>query len=243
MKRTTLAIAASAIIASSLAVAPAHAKASKEETVGVGAGGLIGAAAGGPVGFIIGAAIGATIGDSFHRKNERIDTLSADLDASKETIGDLELDIAALNRDIDAMSDDLAHMQRVSYPELTRLLEAGVAMDLPFRTDEHVLPESTTERFTALGEKLATMPNVQVRLDGFADQRGASEYNQTLSEKRVAEVRELLLAAGVSPERITTAAHGETEVTDPTPDSLALERRVSVTLSLAGEASFAANPE
>ena len=205
MKRITLAIAASAIIAATtLAAVPAQAKASKEETIGVGAGGLIGAAAGGPVGFILGAAIGATIGDSFHRKNERIDTLSADLDASKETIGDLELDIVALNRDIDAMADDLAHMQRVSYPELTRLLEAGVAMDLPFRTDEHVLPESTTERFAVLGEKLATMPNVQVRLDGFADQRGASEYNQALSEKRVAEVRELLLTAGVSPERITT---------------------------------------
>ena len=243
MKRTTLAIAASAIIVSTLAAVPAHAKASKEETLGVGAGGLIGAAAGGPVGFILGAAIGATIGDSFHRKNERIDTLSADLDASNETIGDLEMDIAALNRDIDAMAGDLAHMQRVSYPELTRLLEAGVAMDLPFRTDEHVLPESTTERFSVLGEKLATMQNVQIRLDGFADQRGASEYNQTLSEKRVAEVRELLLEAGVAPERITTAAHGETEVTDPSPDTLALERRVSVTLSLAGEASFAANPE
>lgn len=243
MKRTTLAIAASAIVASTLVAVPAQAKASKEETIGVGAGALVGAAAGGPVGFIIGAAIGATIGDGFHRKNERIDTLSADLDASHETISDLELDIASLNRDIDAMADDLAHMQRVSYPELTRLLEAGVAMDLPFRTDEHVLPESTTERFTSLGEKLATMPNVQVRLDGFADQRGASEYNQALSEKRVAGVRELLLAAGVSPERITTAAHGETELTDPSPDSLALERRVSVTLSLAGEASFAANPE
>ena len=229
MKRTILAIAASAIVASTLAAAPAHAKASREETVGVGAGGLIGAAAGGPVGFIIGAAIGAKIGDSFHQKNE--------------TIADLELDVAALNRDIDAMADDLAYMERMSYPELTRLLEAGVAMDLPFRTDEHVLPASTTERFAVLGEKLATMPNVQVRLDGFADQRGASEYNQTLSEKRVAGVRELLLAAGVSPERITTAAHGETEVTDPSPDTLALERRVSVTLSLGGEAAFAANPE
>ncbi len=243
MKRMTLTIAASVIIATTLAAAPAEARASKEETIGVGAGGLIGAAAGGPVGFIIGAAIGAKLGDSYHQKNERIDTLNASLDESRDTIGDLELDIAALNRDIDAMADDLAHMQRVSYPELTRLLETGVAMDLPFRTDEHVLPASTTERFALLGEKLATMPNVQIRLDGFADQRGASEYNQALSEKRVAEVRELLLTAGVSPERITTAAHGETAVTDPSPDSLALERRVSVTLSVGGEASFAANPE
>ena len=236
MKNAT--IVTTAILASALIVSPltaAQAQASREETLGVGAGGLVGAAAGGPIGFIVGAAIGAKIGDSFHRRNERIDTLSADLDASHDTIGDLELDIAA-------MAEELAYIEQVSYPELTRLLEAGVSMDLLFRTDEHVLPASTSERFAAFGERLATMPNVQLNLDGFADPRGASDYNQRLSAQRVEQVRGLLIAAGVSPERITTAAHGETEAQDRSPDSLALERRVSVTLSVAGEASLAANP-
>lgn len=243
MKNAT--IVTTAILASALIVSPlsaAQAQTSREETLGVGAGGLVGAAAGGPMGFIVGAAIGAKIGDSFHRRNERIDTLSADLDASHDTIGDLELDIAALSRGIDAMAEDLAYIEQVSYPELTRLLEAGVSMDLLFRTDEHVLPASTSERFAAFAERLATMPNVQLNLDGFADPRGASDYNQRLSAQRVEQVRGLLIAAGVSPERITTAAHGETEAQDRSPDSLALERRVSVTLSLTGEASLAANP-
>ena len=60
-----------------LATAPAAnaANASKEESIGVGTGGVIGAVAGGPIGFIIGAAIGAKIGDTLHSKESEIDTL------------------------------------------------------------------------------------------------------------------------------------------------------------------------
>lgn len=226
-----------------LAAGPAQAAASKKETIGIGTGGVIGAVAAGPVGFIVGAAIGAKLGDTLHRKDETIDSLSAEVEVSRSTIDELELDLRALNRDIDAMGDELDHLKRVSYPELTRLLEAGIAMDLLFRTDEHALLPSTGDRFGALGRKLAGMENVLIRLDGFADTRGDADYNLALSEKRVAYVRDQLLAAGVAPERITTAAHGEAPAADDTADSLALERRVSLTLSLDGGTAVASIPE
>ena len=60
-----------------------NSRASKEETIGVGAGAIIGAAAGGPVGFIVGAAVGAKLGDTMHKKDNRIDTLTTSLDASQ----------------------------------------------------------------------------------------------------------------------------------------------------------------
>lgn len=226
-----------------LAGQSAHANASKEEAIGVGAGGVIGAVAGGPFGFIVGAAIGAKLGDSYHKKDEEIGKLEASLDDSNYTIKELELDLKALNRDIDAMSDELDHLKSVSYPELTRLLEAGVAMDLLFRTDEFALAPSTGDRFAALGQKLASMENVSIRLDGFADSRGNEVYNQALSQKRVGFVREQLIAAGVAPERITTAAHGEAQAADETLDSYALERRVSITLSIDSGPAMASTPE
>ncbi|MEM8817166.1 MAG: DUF456 family protein, partial [Pseudomonadota bacterium] len=226
-----------------VAAAPANAGASKEESVGLGAGGVVGAVAGGPIGFIVGAAIGAKIGDTLHRKDDEIETLAAELDRSNGTITDLELDLAALNRDIDSMSDELDHLESVSNPELTRLLEAGVAIDLLFRTDEHALPDTTGQRFAELGRKLADMQQVHVTLDGFADQRGDAEYNQQLSEKRVAFVREQLVAAGVAAERISSTAHGEVAADDETLDSYALERRVSITLSLDSTPSFASMPD
>ena len=78
-----------------LAIAPAAnaANASKEESIGVGAGGVIGAVAGGPIGFMIGAAIGAKIGDTLHSKESEIETLSASLDESQSAVSELEYDL------------------------------------------------------------------------------------------------------------------------------------------------------
>ena len=156
--------------------APASAEgASKKETVGVGAGGLIGAAAGGPVGFILGAAIGARIGDTLHKKDEKIDTLTASLGESRHTISDLESDVDRLQDNVDAISEELARVQRVSQPELVDLMQKGIELDLLFRTDEHELKTSTGSRLTELAQTLAGMSNVQVQLDGFADERGAQD--------------------------------------------------------------------
>ncbi len=226
------------------ASAPANAEsASTEETIGVGTGGLIGAVAGGPVGFMIGAAIGAKIGDTLHQKDERIETLTATVDQSQHTIDDLESDVERLQANVDAISDELARVQRVSKPELVDLMQKGIELDLLFRTDEHVLKTSTGSRLTELAQTLAGMSNVQVQLDGFADERGATDYNQQLSEKRVDYVRERLIEAGIDPTRISTTAHGESRADDDRADSLALERRVSVRLYIDDSPSFASNPD
>ena len=228
-----------------LAMAPAAyaGTASKEESIGVGAGGVIGAVAGGPVGFIIGAAIGAKIGDTFFKKDKEIELLNDSLNVSRAKVGDLEYDVQKLNANIDHMGDELQQMRRLARPEVVSLMQAGIAMDLLFRTDEHFLADTTGGRLAVLATTLASMPDIQVKLDGFADERGDSRYNQRLSEKRVSFVREQLVAAGVAPSRISDAAHGEAPAQDATPDSFALERRVSLTLFMDNTPSFASNPE
>ena len=244
MRKTVTAIAV--IVATGLVAslpAAASAKASKQETIGVGAGGVIGAVAGGPVGFIVGAAIGAKIGDSFHRQSERIETLSMSLDESGRTIDTLEQNLEASNRDLDMLSEELQQLERNARPELVNLMQSGIALDLLFRTDEHVLADTTDSRLAELAATLASMPDIQVRLDGFADERGAESYNQSLSEKRVDFVRQQLLAAGVDPTRISATAHGESAAAEPTVDSYALERRVSLTLFIQDPQPFASNPE
>ena len=199
------------------------ASASREENIGVGSGAIVGAVAGGPVGFIVGAALGARLGDTLHRKNESIESMSAELD-------DTRSDMRSLNSDFESVSTELKRMRQVSRPELVSLLQAGIAMDLLFRTDEHVLADTTGDRLASLAATLASMSDIQVRLDGFADERGAADYNYKLSEQRVDFVRGQLIAAGVHPSRIQVAAHGEAAAQDATADSYALERRVSLTL-------------
>jgi len=210
-------------------------KASKEETIGVGSGAVIGAVAGGPVGFIVGAAIGAKLGDTIHSKNDRLGSLEGSLVDSRTTV-------AGLEDNIDQLSDEVERLRGVARPQLLSLMQAGIAMDLLFRTDEAALADMTGDRLAELAGTLASMPDIHIQLDGFADARGDEQYNYELSEKRVDFVRGQFEAAGVHPDRIQASAHGESVAQDETTDSYALERRVSVKLFINDIPSLASNP-
>jgi peptidoglycan-associated lipoprotein len=56
---------------------------------------------------------------------------------------------------------------------------------------------------------LATYPEIRVLLGGYADNRGSSEYNLVLGEKRARTVRAALIAAGVAPERLEIVTYGK----------------------------------
>jgi outer membrane protein OmpA-like peptidoglycan-associated protein len=220
-----------------LAAAPAFAEsASREEGIGVGAGAVIGGFAGGPVGIVLGAAIGAKLGDEFNQRDVQIDQLSSSLQGSQDRVRKLE-------RDVDALGGDLQRMQAESRPELLSLLQAGIEMDLLFRTDEDVLSNSTGARLQQLATSLTAMPDVFVRLDGFADERGNAAYNQKLSARRAEHVMHVLLANGVPASRISVNAHGESPAADDNVDSFAFERKVSLTLYVEDSPSFASNPQ
>jgi len=206
------------------------ASASKQESAGVGAGVVIGALAGGPVGAIIGAAIGAKVGDTMHNKASTIDTLSGSLEVSRG-------ELALLESDVDTLSAELARFEKIDRPQLINLMQAGIAMDLLFRTDEFVLADTTGSRLAELAGAVAQMKDIRVQLDGFADERGDSEYNLELSAKRVEFVREQLVAAGIDPSHIRVSAHGEAPAQDDSVDSYALERRVSLKIFIDGDSS------
>ena len=78
-------------------------------------------------------------------------------------------------------------------------------------------------------------PDERLRLDGFADSQGATEFNRELSQKRAAAVREVLLADGVNPEQIYANAHGEDHpiASNESPEGRALNRRVEFTIEIA----------
>jgi outer membrane protein OmpA-like peptidoglycan-associated protein len=233
MRNTPIVILLAALLATTSALAT---NASKEENVGVGSGAVIGAIAGGPVGLILGAALGGKLGDSMHQKNESIAALTGSLEDSRDHV-------AKLNTDLDSIGTELQRLQQIARPEAVGLLRAGIAMDLLFRTDEYALADTTGARLAELAGMLSTMPDIRIQLDGFADERGGEDYNLVLSQKRVEFVREQLVAAGINPSRIAIAAHGESPAQDAAPDSLALERRVNMTVFIDGSQSFASNPD
>lgn len=223
--------------------ASAETRTSKEEATGVGIGATVGAFAAGPIGGIVGAATGAWLGDQFSRKKHEVTTLSGALDEADSRIGKLELQVQQLNDESRQANTELAGLRAMAKPEQLSLLQSGIEMDLLFRTDEYVLADTTGSRMTQLATTLATLPDVHIQVDGFADERGSAAYNQELSTRRAVHVRELLTAAGVAPSRIKTAAHGESPAIDGNVDTYALDRRVRLTLYVDEATSFAANPD
>lgn len=217
--------------------------ASKEEGTGVGIGVVIGAVAGGPVGAIVGAAVGAKLGDELHQRGDDVDSLTVSLDGSRNRVVTLEKDLRSLNGEIRALDGELREIREFAKPELLALLEAGIEMDLLFRTDEDTLATMANGKIAQLASSLAGNADIQIRLDGYADERGSAEYNQELSARRVEHVRDLLIKSGISSARISASAHGESPADDPTLDSYALERRVSLKLYMSETPSFAANPK
>lgn len=226
-----------------IAAAPAaNAKASKEENIGVGTGAVIGGLAAGPLGIVIGVAFGAKFGDKVHQKNTEIESLNVSLDNSELRTDDLESDVRNLKADVRTINVELAHAQQQVHPELISVMQAGISVDLQFRTDEYTLADTNGARLAELAQSLTAIDDVRIRLDGFADERGDADYNLSLSAKRVGWVRDQLIAAGIPSEKISAQAHGESPAQDEQLDSYALERRVSLKVYIDGARAFAANP-
>ena len=51
--------------------------------------------------------------------------------------------------------------------------------------------------------------NVNVTIEGHADERGTREYNLGLGERRANSAKALLVAMGISPNRIKTISYGK----------------------------------
>jgi outer membrane protein OmpA-like peptidoglycan-associated protein len=57
-------------------------------------------------------------------------------------------------------------------------------------------------------EILKVRPRVRVLIEGHADERATSEYNQALGERRAHSTRNYLLARGVPPEQLGAVSYG-----------------------------------
>ncbi len=59
------------------------------------------------------------------------------------------------------------------------------------------------------GKYLAANPDMTVRLEGHADERGSREYNVALANRRAQAVRRLVLFQGVAANQVSVISYGE----------------------------------
>lgn len=98
-------------------------------------------------------------------------------------------------------------------PELTReemreqeMLEVTTFY---FDFDQSDLKPEAREALVYHANRLKDNPNMNVRLEGHADERGTREYNLALGERRAQSVERYLQVQGVSSSQMETISYGE----------------------------------
>jgi len=111
-------------------------------------------------------------------------------------------------------------------PAAEKLVLRGVN----FEFDSAEVDEPSKLVLQVAAEQLNKRPDVRVRVEGHTDSTGPDAYNQQLSERRAASVREILIGNGVSAARLDSVGFGESRpiASNDTGDGRALNRRVEL---------------
>jgi peptidoglycan-associated lipoprotein len=99
-----------------------------------------------------------------------------------------------------------------------------------FEFNSAKLSDETLSILEAHGAFIAENGNVEVRLEGHADERGSREYNIALGDRRAQSVRRVLLLQGASTDQVDTVSYGEEQpaVLGNTEETWTKNRRVEL---------------
>jgi len=119
-------------------------------------------------------------------------------------------DIVGITRGVDSALKDLG--AKVVGQEIRIELSADVLFDF----DKAELRPDAVPSLEKVAAVLREYPSAPVLIEGHTDSKGADAYNQTLSEKRAASVKDWLVEnAGIDPARLSTRGWGETKPVAP----------------------------
>ncbi len=122
----------------------------------------------------------------------------------------------------------LEHMQ-------LRETDRGVVVtlgDVLFASGESELKAAAAQNVTDVVDLLTAEPDKRIRIEGHTDSSGDAGFNLRLSEQRAQAVRDALVDAGISADRITVVGLGEDFpiAGNDTPEGRSQNRRVDVIL-------------
>ena len=106
----------------------------------------------------------------------------------------------------------LAQMETMITELKAEQTERGLVVtldDVLFEVDRADLKPGAMRDLRQLADALIRFPETEVSIEGHTDSTGTSEYNEDLSERRAAAVRNYLLAQGVDRRRLDTLGLGE----------------------------------
>ncbi len=84
---------------------------------------------------------------------------------------------------------------------------ASRSVFFPFDVD--AIQDADKDKIVTHAQNLAQNPNLKVRVEGNADERGSSEYNLALGQRRAKNTKKALVLGGAKAAQITTVSYGE----------------------------------
>ena len=110
------------------------------------------------------------------------------------------------NRDelIEALAEGAAEAEAA----VKELENAGIPSTLYFAYDDTEIDEAATRVIIEHANFMQSHPNVRLRLEGHADERGTREYNLALGENRALSVKEVLGLYNLE-DRVVVVSYGE----------------------------------
>ena len=115
--------------------------------------------------------------------------------------------------------------------ETVEYLASGVPDRVFFATNESVLTTASRDTLRKQAAWLRKNPDINVVLEGHADERGTREYNLALGERRANSAKDYLMTYGISSNRISVISYGKERPVDSGSNPLAWSKnRRSVTV-------------
>jgi peptidoglycan-associated lipoprotein len=117
--------------------------------------------------------------------------------------------------------------------ETIKYLADGVADRIFFATNKYNISTRGSETLLKQVTYLKNNQNLNVTLEGHADERGTREYNLALGEKRANAVKDYLIANGISSSRIKVVSYGKERPANPASNAIAWsQNRRTVTVKI-----------
>jgi outer membrane protein OmpA-like peptidoglycan-associated protein len=155
--------------------------------------------------------------------DQELQRLAQEKSALEQSMAELEERALTLRAEKEALSDRL--QGALSQVAETRESARGMIVNLPdilFATNEAELKGEARVVIAKLAGILLIMDELNLRVEGHTDSTGSAEYNQGLSERRAASVRDFLAAQGIGMNRMVAVGYG---LTRPVADNTTYEGR------------------
>jgi OOP family OmpA-OmpF porin len=130
----------------------------------------------------------------------------------------------------DNMPEPVATVAPQATPALVPVVLSGSAV---FESGSNALTPESEKEVKQMASELESADIASIQVIGHTDSTGPEEFNQKLSEKRAAAVRDALIADGINPDIVESRGMGESQpvADNSTSQGRAKNRRVEININ------------